>query len=105
MRPIEVEFAAKVLQRRKAAGLSQQDLSGLMRARGWRNFHQQTILKVEKGTRGVSLAEAVSLADSLGTDLRALLIAADPPFEDESRQARVQKALWQVSVISQEALS
>jgi len=100
---IEVEFAREVVRRRKAAGLSQIALAGLMQARGW-SFRQQTLLKIEKGTRGVSLPEAVDLADCLGAELADLLGAAEPT-DDEARIVRIQRALWQVSLISSEALS
>jgi transcriptional regulator with XRE-family HTH domain len=103
-RRVDVEFAREVIDRRKEAGLSQGALAGLMQARGWSNFHQQTLLKIEKGTRGVSLAEAVDLADCLGAELSSLLYAVKPTGE-EARLLRVQRALWQVSMISSEALS
>lgn len=102
-RRVDVEFAREVVDRRKAAGLSQEALAGLMQLRGW-SFHQQTVLKVEKGKRGVSLAEAVDLADCLGVELASLLNAAKPT-DEEARLARVQRALWQVSQIANEALS
>ena len=101
---VEIEFAREMTARRKAAGLTQEALAGLMQLRGWGNFHQQTVLKIEKGRRGVSLPEAVDLADALGSELAALLTAAALTPE-ESRLARIQRALWQVSVISQEAMS
>ena len=101
---VEIEFARELAMRRKAAGLSQQALADLMQLRGWSNFRQQTVLKIEKGARGVSLPEAVDLADALGSELTALLTSASLT-PAEVRLTRIQRALWQCSVISQEALS
>lgn len=44
--------------------MTQADLAEAMSKRGWA-FHQQTVLKVEKGTRPLKLAEALSVAEIL----------------------------------------
>src|SRR5215217_5323917 len=56
---------------RKAKGYSQSDLAGLLEQRGL-PFQQQTILKIEKGSRPLKLEEASVIADTLGIELSAL---------------------------------
>lgn len=52
---------------RQQADLSQADLAKAMTRAGW-TWHQQTVLKVEKGHRPLRLAEALALADALDVD-------------------------------------
>jgi transcriptional regulator with XRE-family HTH domain len=58
---------------RKAAGLSQADLAHALSQRG-ASFQQQTVLKVEKGSRPLKLDEAVLIADILKMPMFDLLI-------------------------------
>jgi transcriptional regulator with XRE-family HTH domain len=57
---------------RKAAGLSQAEVASELSMRGL-PFQQQTVLKVEKGSRPLRLEEAVVLADLLGVEVNDLL--------------------------------
>ena len=47
---------------RHSAGLSQDDLAQALAAFGF-PMHQQTILKIEKGSRPIKLAEAFAIAE------------------------------------------
>lgn len=58
---------------RKAAGLSQADLAQALTQRG-ASFQQQTVLKVEKGSRPLKLDEAALIADILEMPVFDLLI-------------------------------
>jgi len=64
---------ANVQRFRKAAGLSQADLAHALSQRG-ASFQQQTVLKVEKGSRPLKLDEAVLIADILKMPVFDLLI-------------------------------
>ncbi len=64
---------ANVQRFRKAAGLSQADLAHALNQRG-ASFQQQTVLKVEKGSRPLKLDEAVMIADILKMPVFDLLI-------------------------------
>ncbi len=59
---------------RKAAGLSQTDLAEALSARGL-PFMQQTVLKVEKGSRPLKLEEAATAADVIGVTISDLFTA------------------------------
>lgn len=67
---------ANVQRFRKAAGLSQSDLAQALTDRG-ASFQQQTILKVEKGSRPLRLEEAALLADVLHVPVTNLLRSED----------------------------
>jgi transcriptional regulator with XRE-family HTH domain len=65
------------LQRiREARGVSQADLAARLGKLGL-PFHQQTILKVEKGQRPLRLAEAQAIATVLGVDLKLISAGED----------------------------
>ena len=63
----------RTLQRlRKAAGLSQSELAERLNERG-EKFHQQTILKVENGTRPLKFTEAITVCDILQVPVDAFV--------------------------------
>jgi transcriptional regulator with XRE-family HTH domain len=80
---------------RKAKGYSQSDLAGLLEQRGL-PFQQQTILKIEKGSRPLRLEEASVIADTLGIDLGALT----EQFTNEAIAAAATEILQRVAVIA-----
>lgn len=57
---------------RKARGWSQGDLAAMLGLRGL-SFQQQTVLKVEKGSRPLRFEEAVQIADLLELDVNDLV--------------------------------
>jgi transcriptional regulator with XRE-family HTH domain len=70
-----------VKQYRLARGMSQADLATALQTRGF-PFHQQAILKVEKGTRPLKVEEVSAVADILEIGVAALLQSDD----EEARQ-------------------
>ena len=85
----DAAFAASIRVSREAKGLTQEDLAKHMTMRGF-DFHQQTIYKIEKGTRKVTVGEAVSLAEAVGVPVEAL--ADQFPQSPESRANEVRRA-------------
>lgn len=69
-------FAENFRKRRDLQGLSQADVAEKMTERGFA-FHQQTVAKIERGTRRVGIGEAVELANILDLSVDALLIPTD----------------------------
>jgi hypothetical protein len=63
--------------------MSQADLAAQLTVRGF-PFHQQAILKVERGTRPLRVEEVSAIADIFGLATVALLRSDD----DEARQTR-----------------
>jgi DNA-binding XRE family transcriptional regulator len=61
----EAVIGANVARYRLARGMSQSDLAEAI------GVHQQTILKIEKGTRPLRYTEAVALARAMGTSVAA----------------------------------
>lgn len=90
MKPDET-FAASVRSARLAKGWSQTHLAAVARKQGLR-FHQQTVQRVEEGSRPVRLGEAVCLAGIFGTDVGAMTGA------EFSSSALVGRALADVEV-------
>jgi transcriptional regulator with XRE-family HTH domain len=74
---------ANVKHYRLARGMSQADLAAQLTVRDF-PFHQQAILKVERGTRPLKVEEASAIADIFGLATVALLRSED----DEARQTR-----------------
>jgi transcriptional regulator with XRE-family HTH domain len=70
---IELDFdklvGSNVQKYRTASGLSQADLAAKLSADGGEHVHQQTIQKIEKGTRPLKFAEAVRIATVLKVPL------------------------------------
>jgi transcriptional regulator with XRE-family HTH domain len=64
-------FAQNLRAAREHAGMSQAALATEMSAMGFA-FHQQTIARIEGGTQRVRLAEALALAEAVGTSLDTL---------------------------------
>lgn len=64
-------FAANLRAARERTGLSQADLAAKMAAEGF-PFHQQTVDRIEKGTRRVSIDEAPLLASAVDSTVDAL---------------------------------
>jgi transcriptional regulator with XRE-family HTH domain len=69
-----MNVSGRTVQRfRKAVGMSQTDLAQALTERG-ASFQQQTVLKVEKGSRPLKLDEAALIADILTVPVFDLLI-------------------------------
>lgn len=66
-------FAANMLRRRQASGMSRADLVRELARDGWEP-HQTTITRIEKGEQKVRLAEAIAIANALNTELSQLLL-------------------------------
>ncbi|MDO5626949.1 MAG: helix-turn-helix transcriptional regulator [Mobilicoccus sp.] len=69
--PDDAEIGARIQHLREAHGLTQSALAADMAARG-HQWHQQTVVKTEKGLRPLRLTEACDLADALHGDLADL---------------------------------
>lgn len=54
--------------------MSQTDVARAMKERG-HSFHQQTVDRIEKGTRPVRLDEAYAISEILGSDLNLMTVA------------------------------
>lgn len=73
---------------RKRGRMSQTELATAI------GVHQQTVAKIEAGTRPLRLAEASAIADAIGVPLQALDVAENEGLQDllealrEARQAR-----------------
>lgn len=67
------ELVRRITAARETTGISQETLAGRMRARGYPDFRQQTIAKIETGDRSVKWGEALALADSVGLTPQSLL--------------------------------
>jgi transcriptional regulator with XRE-family HTH domain len=80
---------------RKAKGYSQSDLAGLLEQRGL-PFQQQTILKIEKGSRPLRLEEASVIADTLGIELSSLT----EQFTNEAIATAATEILQRAAVIA-----
>jgi transcriptional regulator with XRE-family HTH domain len=80
---------------RKAKGYSQSDLAGMLEQRGL-PFQQQTILKIEKGTRPLKLEEAYVIADILGIELSSLT----EQFGNDELAATAAEVLQRAAVIN-----
>ncbi|MGC5078145.1 helix-turn-helix transcriptional regulator [Agrococcus sp. DT81.2] len=75
--------------------LSQQDLAGRMRERGWK-WSQATVWSIEKGERPLRLAEARAVADIVLKPLD-LLLWTDGASEIMARQQAVKRASDEVT--------
>jgi transcriptional regulator with XRE-family HTH domain len=98
-RSVSIDFNQRVganLQlHRKAKGYSQSDLAGLLEQRGL-PFQQQTILKIEKGSRPLKLEEASVIADILGIELSSLT----EQFGNDAIAAAATEVLQRAAVIA-----
>ncbi len=74
----EAHFAQNLRHQREAKGWSQGDLARRMQEVGWRNFHQTTVSRIEKGERPIRLGEAKTIASLLSVGLEQL---TRPPLE------------------------
>lgn len=73
----ELAFRENLAFLRTARGISQSELARKLKARGMK-FHQQTVQRVEDGTRPVRLNEAYAIAETLGTDLSTMTTPGTP---------------------------
>ena len=73
---------------RTALGLSQAELAEHMEYRGFKNFYPSTIAKIEAGDRDLKMDEGLALADLLGIEPGAFLVARDEG-ELESSLSRI----------------
>ncbi|HEY6665577.1 MAG TPA: helix-turn-helix transcriptional regulator [Propionibacteriaceae bacterium] len=88
-------MGANLQLHRKAKGYSQSDLAGLLEQRGL-PFQQQTILKIEKGSRPLKLEEAFVIADTLDIELSALT----EQFTNDAIAAAATEILQRAAVIA-----
>lgn len=72
--PWEANFRASMKSIRERSETSQTDVARAMKERG-HGFHQQTVDRIEKGTRPVRLDEAYAIAEILGSDLSLMTVA------------------------------
>jgi transcriptional regulator with XRE-family HTH domain len=82
---------------RKAKGYSQSDLARLLEQHGL-PFQQQTILKIEKGSRPLKLEEASVIADVLGIELSSLT----EQFTNEAIAVAATEILQRAAVIARQ---
>lgn len=71
--PWEERFRAQMEDLRSARQITQTALAEQVRERGF-PFHQQTIAKIENGTRPVRLDEAYVIADVLGSSVPQMVL-------------------------------
>lgn len=69
---IQHAIAANIRAERARARLSQKDVAGAMRERGYAYWHQQTAGAAERGERRVTADELIVLAGVLGIEPEAL---------------------------------
>ncbi|MBD8205528.1 helix-turn-helix transcriptional regulator [Microbacterium sp. CFBP 8790] len=84
----DAAFAQWIKEARSRAGLSQEELARRMRDRG-HDFQQQTVYKLERGARRVSIGEAVALADAL--DLNLALFSEQDPASRAALRMRIEQ--------------
>lgn len=85
---------------RKAMGLSQADLAAEISGRG-EVIHQQTIQKIEKGTRPLKYSEAIRICTALG--ITPIQLGDPPPLAHSN--ANFQSAIQSVTKVQSELLS
>jgi transcriptional regulator with XRE-family HTH domain len=85
----------RCLLHRKAKGYSQSDMARLLEDRGL-PFQQQTILKIEKGSRPLKLEEAYMIADVLDIELSLLT----EQFTNDAIAAAATKILQRAAAIA-----
>lgn len=91
-------FRVNLRERREELGLSQTDVARRMADSG-HNFRQQTVQKIESGTRPVRLDEATDLSEVLASDLTDLMRA---PLDRVRWE--IQDSLWTAGLKAAEAL-
>jgi transcriptional regulator with XRE-family HTH domain len=82
----ERQVIARLRAARQAAGLSQQAIADAMVSRGFANWSQPTVVRVEGGERPLRIAELVALSSLLGVDPAAVVSAP----ADETRAASLE---------------
>jgi FtsZ-interacting cell division protein YlmF/DNA-binding XRE family transcriptional regulator len=82
-------FARNLRDARERHGLSQADVASEMTKAGF-SFHQQTVAKIESGSRTVRLSEAEKLASVLGTSVGVLTL----PPHDVQKVRRLNKVTF-----------
>lgn len=80
-----------IAQRRATAGMSQTDLAEALSRTTGERIHQQTILKIEKGTRPLKFSEAQRIADVFHVPVTALL--TDQSLGDTQLSGKVISAM------------
>jgi transcriptional regulator with XRE-family HTH domain len=95
---------ANIAAARKARRWSQADLASALERRGI-SFQQQTVLKVEKGSRPLKLEEAVIIADELGIVMDDLVTIFREELEARTKvvEARAQLRQAELAVTNAEA--
>lgn len=73
----ELRFRESLQARRMEKGWSQGELARRMVTEGWKEFHQATISRIEKGQRPVRLGEARTLARLLDTDVGSMIAPSE----------------------------
>jgi transcriptional regulator with XRE-family HTH domain len=92
---VDKALACNLMARRKALGLSQDELAERMVSRGFR-FSQATVWRIESERRLVRITEAMALAECLGesewTDLLLLPESYGQAALQKAREAALRKA-------------
>lgn len=70
--PWERVFVGETIRLRTAAGMTQRDLSKVLRERFELPFHQQTVQRIEDGERPVRLNEAFAIASVLDSTVEQM---------------------------------
>jgi transcriptional regulator with XRE-family HTH domain len=87
-------FARAFKSARERSGKTQEQIVREMNDRGFANFHQVTIYKIEKGDRKVAVGEAAALA--LTVDETIVSIFDDPENSRSARQNQLKRAALSV---------
>jgi transcriptional regulator with XRE-family HTH domain len=75
MTDVETTFAMRLRQYREANGWTQMQLANKVSVFAGRPVDQATIARIEKGTRHISLDDAIHLANALSMRIEDLLVA------------------------------
>lgn len=89
---LNAEIGRAVQQLRTAAGMSQGELADQLTAMG-EAFHQQTVLKIEKGTRALKFTEAVKIARVFRVSVDSLIYSEERLDESLETQRRFDAVL------------
>lgn len=69
---LEAKFVVKMRERREEMGITQDELARQV-TNGGAPIHQQTVNKIEAGTRRVKITEGALIAKALGTTVDKML--------------------------------
>ncbi|MBO0979906.1 helix-turn-helix domain-containing protein [Microbacterium sp. SD291] len=101
------ELARQIKRAREAQGMSQEGLAGRVATILGHEFRQQTIYKIESGTRKVVVSELVAIAATLGVPVTTLLgIGSEraPMFSAGGRLEEAMRALRESGIAYAKAM-